>query len=61
MPDPAASPASDLVMRRFQAERPDRSWLAAFAYLPTFEALLFLAVVMDVCSRRPSAGRCART
>jgi putative transposase len=60
-PDAAAPPAPDLVKRRFMAERPDQLWLANITYLPTYEGWLFLAVVMDVCSARSSAGRCART
>jgi putative transposase len=51
-PDPAVSPAPDLVERRFVAERPDELWLADITYLPTYEGWLFLAVVMDVCSRK---------
>jgi putative transposase len=52
-PDPAAAPpAPDLVQRRFVAERPDELWLADITYLPTYEGWLFLAVVMDVCSRK---------
>jgi len=52
VPDPAAPPAPDLVKRRFIAERPDQLWLADITYLPTYEGWLFLAVVMDVCSRK---------
>jgi len=51
-PDPAAPPAPDLVKRRFDADRPDEVWLADITYLPTYEGWLFLAVVMDVCSRK---------
>jgi len=51
-PDPAAPPAPDLVGRRFVAERPDEVWLADITYLPSYEGWLFLAVVMDVCSRK---------
>lgn len=51
-PGPAAPPAPDLVKRRFAAERPDQLWLADITYLPTYEGWLFLAVVMDVCSRK---------
>jgi putative transposase len=51
-PDPAAPPAADLVKRRFVAERPDELWLADITHLPTHEGWLFLAVVMDVCSRK---------
>jgi putative transposase len=51
-PDPAAPPAPDLVKRQFVAERPDQLWLADITYLPTYEGWLFLAVAMDVCSRK---------
>jgi len=51
-PDPAAPPAPDLVKRNFVAERPDQLWLADITYLPTYEGWLFLAVVIDVCSRK---------
>jgi putative transposase len=50
--DATAPPAPDLVNRRFVAERPDQLWLADITYLPTYEGWLFLAVVMDVCSRK---------
>ena len=49
---PAAPPAPDLVRRRFKADRPDQLWLADITYVPTWEGWLFLAVVMDVYSRR---------
>jgi putative transposase len=52
MADPAAPPAPDLVKRNFVAERPDQLWLADITYLPTYEGWLFLAVVMDVYSRK---------
>ena len=52
IPDPAARPAPDLVGRRFKAARPNELWLADITYLPTREGWLFLAVVLDVYSRR---------
>jgi transposase InsO family protein len=33
--DPAATPAPDLVQRRFTAVAPDRLWIADITYLPT--------------------------
>jgi putative transposase len=48
----ASAPAPDLVRRHFTAERPDELWLADITYVPTWEGYLFLAVVMDVCTRR---------
>jgi putative transposase len=51
-PDSTAPLAPDLVERRFAAQRPDQLWLADITYLPTYEGWLFLAVVMDVYSRK---------
>ncbi|MGH8524281.1 MAG: IS3 family transposase [Gammaproteobacteria bacterium] len=50
--DRDARPAPDLVQRCFTAERPDRLWVADITYVPTLASFLFLAVVMDVFSRR---------
>jgi putative transposase len=44
--------APDLVRRRFQATAPDELWIADITYVPTWEGWLFLAVVVDACSRR---------
>jgi putative transposase len=49
--DPAASPAPDLVERDFTAEEPDELWVGDITYLPTDEGWLFLASVLDVCTR----------
>jgi putative transposase len=50
--DPAARPAPDLVNRAFTAEQPDRVWTADITYIPTWSGWLYLAVVLDVFSRR---------
>ena len=50
--DPQARPAPDLVERRFEAEAPDRLWVAESTYVPTAAGFLYLAVVLDVFSRR---------
>jgi putative transposase len=51
--DPAATPASDLVQPSFAAPAPDQLWIADITYLPTEqEGFLYLAVILDVCSRR---------
>jgi putative transposase len=47
----AAQPA-DLVERRFYAERPNRLWVADFTFVPTFSGFLYLAIVLDVYSRK---------
>ena len=48
----SARPAPDLVDREFAAEAPDRLWLADITYVPTLSGFLYLAVVLDVFSRR---------
>jgi len=50
--DPAAAPAPDLVSRAFAAAGPDRLWVADITYIPTWAGFLYLAVVLDVWSRR---------
>jgi putative transposase len=44
--------APDLVARNFAAEQPDRLWVADITYVPTWSGFLYLAVVLDACSRR---------
>jgi putative transposase len=44
--------APDLVARNFTAERPDQLWVADITYVPTWAGFLYLAVVLDACSRR---------
>jgi putative transposase len=50
--DRTAAPAPDLVERTFSALAPDRLWVADITYLPTWQGFLYLAVVLDVFSRR---------
>ena len=38
--------------RQFAPERPDKAWVADITYLPTAEGWLYLAVVLDLYSRR---------
>ncbi len=45
-------PAADLVDRDFTATGPDQLWVADITYIPTLAGFLFLAVVMDVWSRK---------
>ncbi len=42
----------DLVDRNFDADGPNKLWVADITYIPTWAGFLFLAVVMDVWSRR---------
>jgi putative transposase len=44
--------APDLVDRDFTAEKPDLLWVADITYIPTWAGFLYLAVVLDACSRR---------
>ena len=44
--------APDLVERNFVAEGPNRLWVADITYIPTWAGFLYLAVVLDVFSRR---------
>ena len=50
--DPAARPAPDLVQRAFVADAPNALWVADITYLPTAAGFAYLAVVLDVWSRR---------
>jgi putative transposase len=44
--------AENLVKRDFTAEAPNRLWTGDITYIPTAEGWLYLAVVLDVFSRR---------
>lgn len=44
--------APNLLERNFQAEAPNQVWAADITYIPTDEGWLYLAVVMDLYSRR---------
>jgi putative transposase len=50
--DPDAKPATDLVQRRFFADAPDPLWVADMTYIPTGSGWLYLAMVLDVYSRK---------
>jgi len=50
--DRRARPAPDLVQRQFSAELPDQLWVADITYIATWEGFLYLAVVLDVFSRK---------
>jgi len=44
--------AGNLLDRQFQAQLPDRKWAVDITYIPTEEGWLYLAGVMDLCSRK---------
>jgi transposase InsO family protein len=50
--DEGGRQAPDLVERDFSAPGPDRLWVADVTYVPTWAGFLYLAVVLDVWSRR---------
>ena len=50
--DRNARPAPDLVERNFGAPQPNRLWVADITYIPTWAGFLYLAVVLDVFSRK---------
>ncbi|MGB3829840.1 MAG: IS3 family transposase [Ornithinimicrobium sp.] len=61
---PLTPVASNVLDRAFERDAPDRVWTADITYIPTAEGWLYLAVVVDLFSRRvvgwavrPSLGR----
>jgi len=49
--DKKATPAADLVERDFSADAPDELWVGDVTYIPTGDGWLFVASVLDVCTR----------
>ena len=47
-----AVPANDLLRRSFVATETDKVWVADITYVATDEGFLYLAFILDVCSRR---------
>ena len=45
-------PAPDLVQRRFEASAINQLWVADMTYIPTWAGFVYLAVVLDVFSRK---------
>ena len=50
--DPAAAAAPDLVKRDFTAAAPDRVWVADITYVRCYDGWLYLAIVIDLFSRK---------
>ena len=44
--------APNIVERRFDVEEPNRVWAGDVTYLRTTEGWLYLAVILDICSRK---------
>jgi len=49
---PVKTAAADLVHREFTATAPNQLWVADITSIPTWAGFLFLAIVLDVSSRR---------
>ncbi len=52
LPGSRPIPAADLVRRDFTATRPDELWLADFTYIRTWQGWAYLALILDVHTRR---------
>ena len=50
--DPTHQPSANLLARDFHADEPNRKWVTDIKYIPTDEGDLYLAVIMDLYSRR---------
>jgi len=50
--DPSHRPFDNVLDRAFDAGLPDRKWACDITYVPTLAGWLYLAVVIDLCSRR---------
>ena len=48
---PGVAPHPDLVERNFSSPEPDRLWVADITYVATGEGWLYLATILDCCSR----------
>lgn len=44
--------AANLLERQFNAQAPDQAWVADITYVPTTEGWVYLAVIVDLFSRR---------
>jgi putative transposase len=50
--DPSKQPAENILSQDFQATRPNQKWVADITYLPTRVGWVYLAVVIDLFSRK---------
>jgi len=50
--DPSKKPAPNLLAQNFKADRPNQKWSSDITYIPTGEGWLFLAVILDLFSRK---------
>ena len=50
--DPTKKPAPNILAQDFKADAPNRKWVADITYLPTLTGWVYLAVVIDLFSRK---------
>jgi len=50
--DPSKRPAANLLQQNFTADGPNQKWVTDITYLATLEGWVYLAVVMDLFSRK---------
>lgn len=50
--DPSKKPAPNVIDQQFQATAPNQKWVADITYLPTLTGWAYLAVVIDLFSRK---------
>lgn len=50
--DPSRAPAPNILAQDFTAEAPNRKWVTDITYLPTEQGWVYLAVVLDLFSRK---------
>lgn len=55
--DPSKRPAPNVLDRCFEADGPNQKWVTDITYLETGEGWAYLAVVLDLFSRKVGAGR----
>jgi len=51
-PESERPPAPDLLARKFEVDEPDRVWVADITYIWTLQGWIYLAVIIDLFSRR---------
>jgi putative transposase len=60
-PDRTAVRPADLVERRFEAEAPNRLWVADFTYVATWAGFVYVAFIIDVFARFLVGWRVSRS